>query len=870
MIVLRKKISFFPLIFLIIFLCIVFFGKYLSKSSFKSLVSYELQSIMLNDHGFSTPKNLLGFNSISSALYEIPFNFPKNIFKSLILQAQDFPGRPTIEKIEININFKNYRKLLDDRKRFLQNGYSSNHNKVRAEIKYKGKKYKSSLRLKGDYSEHWGSSSRMSFRIDLKDQTLFGFKRFSIHKNEARQFPYDQVFGKLNRDLGNLTPKQTFAHVIVNGQDWGVMNIEEHMSKEFLEKQKRKESLIFKFGNDLDTHYYSGNYNNFINYRIGDDKLNLSVYQENKYLSDMHNRLLLSYVHSKRLDVDSTSIFNIKKYAKSFVLATAWGNWHALGSMNARNYFNPYLLNLEPITTDNGPPEELSLLKKNLNKVHLRAYDPYDEIINSNLYKKEIEQILIDLKGSSSKAQKYVDFYQSYFPGDKRIILSKFKKNIETIEKDPSLYLIPDTYQKKYDKITIPTIKQANNFPAHVHVRHFTNGNIEIYNLIPDSVKIKSIKYQDLVLDKNLKLSGFNNGDYTPLTLKTNILGIADKKITVVTDYKGNIRKHLIGYTLIPGPYHNPLSDFISKKENLLTKKAENKWLIKKGKWNVNQPITISGTLEIEAGANINFSENSYIIVKGQLIAKGNSKQPINLFSKKTWKGIYVIGNENQTSRLDHVQIKNTIALADGLLKLSGSVNFYNTNVEIKNSQIKNTLAEDALNIIESNFILKNLTISSTFSDAFDSDFSTGVIDSCSFFNVDGDAVDLSGSEVNIKNSKFKNVRDKAVSAGEASIIKLKNTKINDVGIGVASKDGSIVNARDIEIKDYKLYAAMSYVKKDFYTQPSLIGIGIEIYPIKKNAFLAQEKTFMSLNSIIIDTEQIDVEGLYKNEIMKK
>ena len=146
----------------------------------------------------------------------------------------------------------------------------------------------------------------------MKDQTLFGFKRFSIHKNEARQFPYDQVFGKLNRDLGNLTPKQTFAHVIVNGQDWGVMNIEEHMSKEFLEKQKRKESLIFKFGNDLDTHYYSGNYNNFINYRIGDDKLNLSVYQENKYLSDLHNRLLLSYVHSKRLDVDSTSIFNIK------------------------------------------------------------------------------------------------------------------------------------------------------------------------------------------------------------------------------------------------------------------------------------------------------------------------------------------------------------------------------------------------------------------------------------------------------------------------------------------------------------------------------------------------------------------------------
>ena len=71
---------------------------------------------------------------------------------------------------------------------------------------------------------------------------------------------------------------------------------------------------------------------------------------------------------------------------------------------------------------------------------------------------------------------------------------------------------------------------------------------------------------------------------------------------------------------------------------------------------------------------------------------------------------------------------------------------------------------------------MKNLTISSTFSDAFDSDFSTGVIDSCSFFDVDGDAVDLSGSEVNIKNSKFKNVRDKVFEF----FLKVKNKFKNE------------------------------------------------------------------------------------------
>ena len=870
MIILRKKRSFFLLIFLLFFFVLAYFGKYLAKHSIKSLISHELQILMLHDHGFSTPKNLLGFNSLSSALYEIPFYFPQNILKSLILQIQDFPNRPKIEKIEININFKDYRKILDDRKRFLQQGYASNHQKVKAEIKYKEKKYKSSLRLKGDYSEHWGSSSRMSFRIDLKDETLFGFKSFSIHKSEARQFPYDQTFGKLNQKLGNLSPKQTFAHVFVNGQDWGVMNLEEHMSKEFLEKQKKKESLIFKFGNDLDSHYNHGNLNEYPNYRIGDDRLNLSIYQNNKYLKDIHNRLLLSYVHSKRLEIDSSSLFNIEKYAKSFALASIWGNWHALSSMNSRNYFNPYLLILEPIITDNGPPKELKLLEERDKKVLSRAYDPYDIIISSDLYKKKINQIFSDIKISAADAQKYIDFYQSYFPGDKKIFLSKLIKNINTIEKDPNFYLTLNPYQKKHAKIAIPSIKQANKFPVHIHARHFTNGNIEIYNLLPDDVKIKSINFQNLVLEKNIVLPGFKTGEYIPLILKTDILGLADQKINILTEYKGNTRKHLIDYTLISGPYLNPLTNFISSEENLLIKETQNKWLIKKGKWNVNQPITITGTLEIEPGAVINFSEGTYIIIKGQLIAKGNIKQTIKLYSDKTWKGIYVIGDGNKVSELDYVQIKNTTALADGLLKLSSGTNFYNSKIKITNSQIKNSKAEDAINIIESEFVFKNLSISNTFSDALDSDFSTGNIVNSSFFNVGGDAADFSGSEVTIENSKFNNIKDKAISAGEDSIVKLQNIKIDHVGVGVASKDGSNVNVSNLEVNNYKLHAVMSYIKKDFYNYPSLIGHGIKINPIKKNAFIAQEKSFMSLNSRIIDTEQIDVEDLYQNEVMKK
>ena len=104
--------------------------------------------------------------------------------------------------------------------------------------------------------DHWGGIYRMSFRVKLEDdKTIFDLKN-SIHKPRARQHPYDQFFGALIQKNGGLSPPQTYARIIVNGAKWGVMNIEEHMSKEFLEKQK--ESIILKFGNEKDWIYSRG------------------------------------------------------------------------------------------------------------------------------------------------------------------------------------------------------------------------------------------------------------------------------------------------------------------------------------------------------------------------------------------------------------------------------------------------------------------------------------------------------------------------------------------------------------------------------------------------------------------------------------
>ena len=75
------------------------------------------------------------------------------------------------------------------------------------------------------------------------------------------------------------------------------------------------------------------------------------------------------------------------------------------------------------------------------------------------------------------------------------------------------------------------------------------------------------------------------------------------------------------------------------------------------------------------------------------------------------------------------------------------------------------------MNITSSKFKIINSQFINCLSDAFDSDFSTGVISDTEYFNIKGDAADFSGSKVLITDSKFKNIDDKGISAGERSSI---------------------------------------------------------------------------------------------------
>ena len=131
------------------------------------------------------------------------------------------------------------------------------------------------------------------------------------------------------------------------------------------------------------------------------------------------------------------------------------------------------------------------------------------------------------------------------------------------------------------------------------------------------------------------------------------------------------------------------------------------------------------------------------------------------------------------------------------------------------------------------------------------------------------DGLDVSGSDIIISKVSMKNIRDKAISAGEKSRVLVQFGEFSNVGVGVASKDGSSVEISDTSILNYELSAGMSYQKKSIFGRySSLIFNNCEIFGDK--AFTRQVGTYLKVNEQEVPPSELSVKELYATGIMKK
>ena len=408
---------------------------------------------------------------------------------------------------------------------------------------------------------------------------------------------------------------------------------------------------------------------------------------------------------------------------------------------------------------------------------------------------------------------------------------------------------------------------------------------------------ILKITYQD----STILISSIKNIPFDPMFepaiqnyIKNNILDECFIDKTNTLKFNGIVQKHL--ENVKPNYFYlNPITNKVepilcglsyvenknSNEFTISTCESKNTYLkffeinqhnnilsLKEDKCIISEKIIIPTgfTIEISKGQEIDLINNASILSYSPINFKGTLKNKILIYSTDTsGQGIHIIQN-NQSSTVDHVVFSNQTSFTHKTKlmnwSLPSALTFYGGEVKINNSEFKNLFSEDAINTFRSKFTFINSTIENTFSDAFDADFCFGNIDSCSFINCGNDAVDISGGELNLKNSKFSIVKDKAISAGEESVMNISNCKIENSSLGIISKDLSKVNASATTLSNCEI-AYCAFQKKGEFGPASIVATNNIETNCEKIHLIEFESTCSLNDTLIKDLEYNVIDYLY-------
>ncbi|MFH1715562.1 MAG: right-handed parallel beta-helix repeat-containing protein [Elusimicrobiota bacterium] len=825
-------------------------------------------------------------------------------------------GKYPVDTININVDFMSFEKIKK-RRLDAMSGYlfAADDDNVPVSIQYKGKTVKAKMRLKGDQGDHRDDPKKWSFKFNVKkDKTLFGMRSFSIQHPKVRGFQYEPVISDAFRMFDVLCPRYFFVNVTINGDPIGIMAFEESFSKELLEHNRRKEGVIFKFyENDLwraiekfgwlgpDQTVPTAMYLNGLNVPIL--VFNEKAVRKSEVLSNQERVGVGMLRGVMEGYIKPSEVFDIERTAAYLALLTFFETNHPIMSINLRFYLDPLSFKLEPIAYDYNGEMPISLESASISRnLELTALMLQDKIIYDE-YKKamiKIERLINDnsfIETLKNKEDGYLTTLHQEFTALPDInfedYLQKQKRNFPRIITDK--FFIDKSLRKKTFAGT-SKYKSDVKLPAVVNA-YIIKDNDKIYmefaNILSEETVINNLVINVDGVDKktsDLCESGF------PITLpptytieKPNYARVYLKNIPQSSKLvvKGtarpksqNIIYDFSALDYFPALKKNPIAPDALKKilaENRFIVPEDSQTLrIKKGEWIVKQMLILPQNMDlvIDSGTMLKFMPQAGLIIRGTINCDGSSQKPV-IFEgiDGSWKGITALNanfySSKKESVLNNVIIRNTTFAEYGLWKITGGVTFYKSNVRLKNVTFDTSSAEDGINVANSAFFFDGVKIHNTRSDAFDSDFSSGTILNCSFENSGGDGIDFSGSVIEVKDTVFKSISDKAVSVGEMSLLSVDNIFVDKAGTGAASKDGSVLYIQNSKFLNIEHSVLMAYMKKPEYGGAKIVAGNIT-YDDAKDALIAQKKSILIIDNKKIMSRKVDIDKLYKEGYMKK
>ena len=492
-----------------------------------------------------------------------------------------------------------------------------------------------------------------------------------------------------------------------------------------------------------------------------------------------------------------------------------------------------------------------------------------DNLNYINVYTKKLEE-LSSIDFTKNFIENDISLYRelalinSYHP---KSIFSRdiLEINQRIIQKglNPSSLIISELISMSKHQMLI-RINNTSEFPIDVFgLTHRKKKNIaeldfpkRILSLQTDTVSVKIPRsFENLFVSKKKKVVGFNLAKHIyDLNLSYAVVGLIKKYNASIQPYE-QVEK--VEHDLFRS------KELINNHEFIKIDNKNKKITFLKDSIVISSPLVLAKgfTVDLKAGAKINIKDGGKIISYSPFNFRGTKQKPILIFSSdKKGQGILVL-SEGRNSKLKHVIFSDLINPKYGGWSVSGALTFYESPVNLENVTIRNNRCEDALNIVRTHFTMTESQITGTQSDAFDGDFVKGSIVNCLFENLGNDAIDVSGSDLYISNVNISNAGDKGLSAGEDSKMTINNVIISNSEIAIAGKDLSIINAKNVKIKNTKL-GITAFKKKPEFGSSNVTINGLVMENVETD-YLIESSSNMFVDGKKIETSQNVKDRMY-------
>ena len=811
------------------------------------------------------------------------------------LTVEDIPEdqlQNKLDKINFTINQEAFNKIKAKRDDALSKGIliSEDDDIVNGRISLNDKEYqKVELRLKGDWTDHLKHKNKWSYRFIMKGENTFnGMRKFSVQHPVVRNYLWEWLFNKAVKDNDLIGLRYSFANVnltvrgITNKEiPMGIMAIEESFDKILIENNKKREGIIVGFDEsllwkdrekqrilNLEPNSLSRDLHSLRNAQI-------KLFNENKVLSDP--KLSKQFDTAKDLldglrqgKYKTSEVFDVDKLATFIALTNLFGGYHGLIWHNLRIYYNPITNKLEPISFDSNSGTRLSKIleypmSKNDTILQEKVLEKLKLVSDSNFINDLIVRHNTELQSLS------LDLYTEYTNSFNLDILA-YNSNFIKKHINPAVLITASLLSHDKEFITVA----LNNVSGKaITVQHLENiegavlGSLEndvVLNQNSQTVlkfKLSDYFVNAFVSKKNKKGAFQYPKDVQKLKIAHAIKGIGLKRLAEIKPYATNskLTQSVAQYKQSRTPNYTEFA-FIETHNDTL--------VLKKGKHSISKNLIIpSGFIVIaETGFSLDFINGASVLSTSPFQLEGTPDLPITFFSSNGTGGGIFVTNASEPSQLSHCVFDNLSNPQSEIWSVSGAVNFHESDVTITHTSFKNNRCEDGLNIIRSSFVMTDTVFEGTQSDAFDGDFVSGTLERCTFLNSGNDGIDVSGSELVLKDITINNPSDKAISAGENSIIKGEDITIANGEIGVVSKDLSTINLNDVSISRTRL-GLSAFQKKSEYGVATISVNNLALTNIEVN-HLIEINSNLTIDNVAVETVSNNViDQMYGKEYGK-